>query len=55
MVGVLIGGIVTKISFSPQGNSSSLKKKDSASLFDARNAGIKERLKKEAAAFEVID
>ena len=47
--------IVTKISFSQKQSNNSLKIKDTIHQLDAKTAGLKERLKKELAAFGDID
>jgi len=44
--------IVTKISFSQQGNKNSLKRRDIVNQSGARAVGVKERLKKEPVALE---
>ncbi len=47
--------IATKISFSQKGSNNSSKRRDTVSQLDARTVGVKERLKKQPAALDVID
>jgi hypothetical protein len=47
--------IATKISFSQKESNNSLKRNDTVSQLDAGTVGVKERLRKEPVALDVID